>query len=193
MRLVLNLIFISLGAVTIANCQSSNAVSSLPELHKMKTVTLAPNYGCRSDEEFHQGYKETALYLSEYSKHSGPELLFNGTCKSEDWFDVSLAGDDMSLIADLGIVPMENFTALKVFNPENVHKWSAYTKFSRTVKVEPNHTYAVLMNNSDHRGLFVFHVIEYEPNARVRIEYNVKNYQVYTRGVAMAPGFDWEK
>jgi hypothetical protein len=193
MRRVLSLIFISLGAVTIANCQTSDAVPSLPDLHKTQAATLAPNYGCRSDEEFRQGYKETALYLSEHSKHNDPELLFNGTCKSEDYFSVSFSGDDMSLIADLGTTPADSFTTQKVFNPENVHKSSAYTKFSRTAKVEPNHTYAVLMNTSDHRGLFVFHVVEYAPNERVRIEYDVKSYQVYNKGWAMSPGFDWGK
>jgi len=114
-------------------------------------------------------------------------------CNGEDSFDVSTAGDDMSLIADLGSVPMENFTTHKIFNYEGVASWTAYTRFYRTAKVEIAHTYALLVNTSDRRGLFVFHVVDYVPNRKVRIQYAVKNYRIFTGRSARSPGFDWTK
>jgi len=84
--------------------QNNNSV--LPELNVVKTATLSPSYSCRADADFREGYAGTALFLSEYTrKTSGPDLLFNGACQSEDYFEASTAGDDMSMVADLGIVP----------------------------------------------------------------------------------------
>jgi hypothetical protein len=78
----------------------------LPELNVVRTAVLSPNYGCRSDAAFREGYAQTALFLSEYSrKRNAPDLLFNGACRSEDYFQAAAAGDDMSLVADLGIIP----------------------------------------------------------------------------------------
>lgn len=69
----------------------------LPELHKIQRVTLSPSYSCRSSEDFHKGYENTALFLSAYSrKMNSPELLFNGACKSADWFEAATAGDDLT-------------------------------------------------------------------------------------------------
>src|SRR5215467_5485748 len=96
----------------------------LPELHMIKTVTLAPSYGCRSKQEFRSGYANTALFLSKYSDdRNSPDLLFNGACRSEDYFVGSTAGDDMSLIADLGNVPLEEVTTSKAFNFKRVHSF----------------------------------------------------------------------
>src|SRR3982751_2678845 len=107
----------------------------LPELHTIKTVTLSPSYSCRSQEDFSRGYESTALYLSDYSKRrNSPDLLFNGACRSEDYFEASTAGDDMALIADLGTdVSVEQLSAHLAFNKQNVHSSPAYSKFARTV------------------------------------------------------------
>ena len=90
----------------------------LPELHKIKSVTLSPAYSCRPPDEFQRGYENTALYLTtQDNKRNGPDLLFNGACGSEDYFEASLSGDDMSLIADLGAdVSLEEITASRAFN-----------------------------------------------------------------------------
>jgi hypothetical protein len=83
----------------------------LPELHKVKTVTLSPSYSCRSKQDFRKGYGATALFLSGYSDdRNAPDLLLNGGCGAEDYFQGSTAGDDMSLIADLGGIPLESLT-----------------------------------------------------------------------------------
>ena len=164
----------------------------LPELHTIKTATLSPSYSCRSQEDFSRGYEKTALFLSDYSKRmNAPDLLFNGACKSEDYFEASTAGDDMALIADLGTdISIEQLSAHLAFNKQNVHSFLAYSKFAKAVKVEANHTYVVLLNKSDLRGLFIFTVTNYVPNERVKLKYAVKEYQILDVK-AQSSGFSW--
>jgi hypothetical protein len=175
--------------------QGTTQEVGLPELHTIKTVTLAPSYSCRSSEESRKGYANTALFLSAYSKQrNSPDLLFNGACKSDDDFQASTAGDDFSLIADLGAeVSLEEVSASRAFNLKRVHSYADYSKFADTVKVAANHTYAVLLNESDKRGLFVFKVVEYVPNETVVLRYAVKSYQIMPSGQIRAAGFDWAK
>ena len=163
----------------------------LPELHTIKTVTLSPSYSCRSKEEFRAGYAKTALFLSKYSDdRNSPDLLFNGACNAEDYIEASTAGDDMSLIADLGEVPLEQVTAHKAFNFKNVHSFDLYSRFTRVAKIEGNHTYVVLINKSSVRGLFVFSVAGFEPHKKLELRYVVKEYQMLdVRGES--EGFDW--
>lgn len=166
----------------------------LPELHVIKTATLSPCYSCRSGEEFQKGYGNTALFLSSYSKQrNNPDLLFNGSRGGEDYFESVNSGDDMALIADLGPdVSVEKITAHSAFNLRNVHSYPAYTKFARVAKAEKNHTYAVLLNKGEIRGLFVFTVVNYTPNERVDLRYAVKDYQILAVK-ASSSGFDWER
>lgn len=167
----------------------------LPELHTIRSVTLSPSYSCRSSDDFLKGYEKTALFLSSYSRQrNSPDLLFNGACRSEDYFEASTAGDDMSLIADLGEnVALEEVSASRAFNLKKVHSFVEYSKFVDSVKVSANHTYAVLLNESDKRGLFIFKVVNYVPNEKVELKYVVKSYQIAIKTKAISPGFDWEK
>ncbi|HKR00228.1 MAG TPA: hypothetical protein VJT09_06120 [Pyrinomonadaceae bacterium] len=164
----------------------------LPDLHVIRTITLAPSYSCRSQEEFQKGYEQSALFLSSYSKRSNsPDLLFNGACKGTDYFQASTGGDDMALIADLGTdVSVENLTAHQVFNKRGVHNFDDYSKFARSVKVEANHTYVVLLSKHELRGLYIFTVAEHVPNERVSLRYAVKEYQIMEVR-AQSSGFSW--
>lgn len=164
----------------------------LPELHKIKTTTLSPSYSCQSSQDFKGGYAKTALFLSEYSeKRDFPDLLFNGACGSRDYFIGSTAGDDMSLIADLGTEPLEDVTTSRVFNLKRIHSFDLYSKFADSIPVEANHTYALLIDKQDVRGLVVFTVTGYEPNKRVDLRYAVKEYQLL-QVASQSQGFDWE-
>ncbi|MCP9493327.1 MAG: hypothetical protein MSG64_02615 [Pyrinomonadaceae bacterium MAG19_C2-C3] len=189
------LVIIVLVASISPVAQNTNQKYELPELHTIKTVMLSPSYSCRSSDEFQQGYQNTALFLSAYSKQrSDPDLLFNGACRSEDYFTASTAGDDMSLIADLGAdVSLEEVSASRAFNLKRVHSYGEFSKFAQAVKVELNHTYAVLLNERDKRGLFVFKVVGYAKNERVELRYAVKSYEILRIGLLMSEGFDWEK
>ena len=192
--LILSLV--TLGALGLFQSAKSQEVTiDLPTLHQIKEVTLSPAYSCRPSDEFARGYENTALFLSDFAKRrNGPDLLFNGACGAQDDFQVATAGDDMSLIADLGTgVSLEELSALRAFNLERVHSYPAYSKFARVVKVEKGHTYAVLLNASDKRGLFVFSVTEHVQNKKVTLRYAVKSYQVTTQRRISALGFEWEK
>jgi hypothetical protein len=185
------LIFIAVVALLAASA-SADQDYKLPELHLIKTATLAPCYSCRTTEEFQKGYSTTALFLSDYSKRqNSPDLLFNGFRGGEDFFQASTAGDDMALIADLGTdATLEKVTAHSAFNLRNVHEYPAFTKFAQVARVEKNHTYAVLLNKGEIRGLFIFTVVNYVPNERVDLRYAVKEYQILNVK-ASASGFDW--
>jgi hypothetical protein len=171
----------------------------LPELHTIKTITLSPAYSCRSAEDFQKGYANTALFLSAYAKkQNSPDLLFNGACKADDDFEAATAGDDFSLIADLGAdVSLEDVSASRAFNLNKekpyANKDTSYprSRFANVVKVVANHTYAVLLNESDKRGLFIFQVAEYVPNEKVVLRYAVKSYQITPNGQVVSQGFSW--
>jgi hypothetical protein len=186
-----SLFAIALMCLTAAstNPQQKKEGLGLPELHKIKTATLSPSYSCRSKQEFRRGYEKTALFLSTYSDdRNAPDLLFNGACGSRDYFQGSTAGDDMSMIADLGTIPLENATSQLVM--ANRDKDGQFFKFTREADVQPDHTYAVLIDKSHVRGLLVFQVAAYEPNKKVDIKYAVKEYQLLDVR-AQSDGFDW--
>lgn len=166
----------------------------LPVLHVIREVSLSPSYSCRSTEDLQKGYSTTALFVSAFSKNrNSPDLLFNGACNSEDYFQVSTAGDDMALIADLGEnLSLETISAHKTFNLQNIAREDADTKFTRTAKVVKNHTYAVLLNKGELRGLIVFSVSDYLKNKKVDLKYSVKMYEIFANKIK-SPDFDWEK
>jgi len=171
--------------------QTSELNNKLPTLHQIKEVTLAPSYNCRSSEEFAKGYVNTALFLSDFG---GPDLLFNGGCGSVDYFEAATGGDDMSLVADLGTgISLEELSAHRAFNVEGVFSFEKYSKFAKAVKVQPEHTYAVLLNAMNRRGLLVFTVTEYVPNKKVSLRYAVEAYQVMLNRPVVSPGFEWER
>jgi len=96
----------------------------------------------------------------------------------------------MSLVADLGDVPLAEVSSSRAFNFKRVHSFELYSKFAKAARVEPHHTYAVLINTVDLRGLFVFRVEEYKPNSQLVLSYAVRHYQVLdVRGESK--GFDW--
>jgi len=193
-KLILSMLAIC-GMCLLAGGKGPESNVELPALHQIKEATLTPAYSCRSSEDFGKGYGNTALFLSGFAKErNGPDLLFNGACGSEDYFEAATAGDDMSLIADLGAnVPLEDISAARSFNVQRVHSFPAYSKFAKAVKVEPNHTYAVLLNAREKRGLFVFTVAEYVRNRTVSLKYAVKSYQVTPSGQVASSGFSWEQ
>lgn len=177
----------------LAHAQAPATPPGLPELHSVKTATLGASYSCRSKEEFDSGFRKTALFLSTHGvETNSPDLLFNGACGAENRFDVTFAGDDMSLVADLGAVAIERVTARNAFNIAGGATGPNISRFARDAKVEQGHTYAVVVNHSDRRGLFVFTVDRFVPDQTVVIRYDVKSYQI-TERVVQSAGFDWEK
>lgn len=165
----------------------------LPDLHKIKTATLSPSYSCRPQEDSQKGYESTALFLSAYSKKRNmPDLLFNGACGSQDYFEASTAGDDMALIADLGDIALEEVTAHLAFNTKSTFVFKKFSRFAQVAPVFVGDTYAVLLSKDEIRGLFIFTVTNYVPNKQVDLRYAVKEYQILDVK-AQSPGFDWAR
>jgi len=183
--LLLTLLFVS-GANSSVQLPSP----TLPELHKIKTVTLSPSYSCRSKEDSQKGYGNTALFLTDEGNWNGPDLLFNGACGSLDELQGQTAGDDMTLIADLGKVPLEELRADQAFNVKRVHSSELHSKFMSLAEIEVGHTYAVLINKSRVRGLLFLSVTAFVPNQRLELKYVVKEYQLLIVR-KQSPGFDW--
>ena len=180
-------------AASSARAQTPQPDYGLPDLHKIKTITLTPSYSCRSKEDFQTGYANAALFLSAFSKlRNAPDLLFNGACGSEDYFQASTAGDDMALIADLGNIALEDVTAHLTFNTKNLFVFQEFSRFARIVPVVVGDTYAVLLNKGQIRGLFIFTVTGYVSNKQVNLRYAVKEYQILDVK-AQSPGFDWQR
>jgi len=173
---------------------SSNLNLNLPVLNVVQNATLSPPYSCRSATDFARGYETTALFLSGYSKdRNAPELLFNGACGSPDYFDVNTAGDEMSLIADLGSTPLAAVTTQNVFNLPSVAAFGDYTRFSEVAQVVQGHTYAAVINSGSVHGLFVFTVVKFVADLEVDLQFEVKDYQVNLGTFARSPGFDWNQ
>ncbi len=172
----------------LSNYQPTVNNFGLPKLHVMNRVVLSPTYSCRPPEELNRGYENTALFLSAYSKRRNSyDLLFNGGCRSEDTFDVP----DMSLIADLGESQyLDEISAHLAFNLQS--KAETFSKFQRQIKVQFGHTYAVMINDGEKRGLFLFTVVNHSQNKQVEIKYVVRSYQVI-KVVEESPGFEWAK
>jgi hypothetical protein len=182
---------VSLGMLGATKPGTSRDLS-LPALHRIATAALQPSYSCRPPEESAKGYGQTALFLSDYGrKRNMPDLLFNGACGAEDELQAATAGADMSLVADLGPdVALEELSASMAFNLKRVHAPQEESRFVRTARVVLGHTYAVLLNGSDRRGLLLVSVDEHVPNKKVAIRYAVKLYQVKEES---SPGFDWNR
>lgn len=188
---ILSLLILPFVAVN-AFAQKPTEDFGLPQLHTIQTVTLSPPYSCRSGDEVQKGYANTALFLSAFSKQrNSPDLLFNGACKSKDYLQPATV---FSLIADLGSdVSLEEVSAIRAFNLNRIASFANYSKFVQAANVELGHTYAVLLNEDDIRGLFVVKVIEFVPDEKLVLQYAVKSYQVMPARGLSSEGFDWEK
>jgi hypothetical protein len=175
---------------------AAQEATEVPELHTIRKVTLSPSYSCRSKEDFQKGYQKTALFLpGAATGRNSPALLFNGACGGADYFDVNHAGADMSVIADLGEgVELERLTAQDVFHGLRLpgSDGPQAMQFQIKAPVKWGHTYAVVINKGDFRGLLYFTVTGYIPNERLDLRYVVKHYE-QLRIAAQSPGFDWTK
>lgn len=172
-----------------ASVQNKPRDLGLPELHKIQKTTLSPSYGCRTPEEFAQGYANTALFLSGYSRQqNSPELLFYGACSGPDYFLSATAGAQLDVISDFGAVSLDGLVASDVFGPHR--SVNAMADFRHELPVQAGHTYAVLINKGEVHGFFFFQVVKYIPNQKLDLEYVVMNYSVFHEE-QRSPGFDW--
>lgn len=157
----------------------------LPKLHQIQKHEFSQSYSCGGS------YNASALFLSTYSSNrNAPDLLYNGACGSDLYFEASTAGDDMSLLSDLGVFPLTNVTAMAAFNL----KWQVGgdNKFFADVPVIQGHTYSALLSKSDIRALFAFTVVQLnQQTGALQLEYAVLMYEVMDV-LAESPGWSWD-
>lgn len=162
-------------------------ITTLPELNTIKEYAFRYPYSCQPSPS----YKYSALFLTDYGvSRNMPDILYNGACGSQDYFEVMFSGDDFGLITDLGDVSFENVTASKAFNYQDVFGMS--NRFTQTANVVSGHTYAILLAKSEIRALFLVRVDNYQPNRVAAIRYAVKQYGIID-SVQEAPGFSWNE
>jgi hypothetical protein len=191
-RIAIMGLLLLLSTAAIVQARNPERAAVLPILNRVFTATLSPSYSCRPKDGFARGYEGTALFLSGFSRsRNAPDLLFNGACNADDYFHASTAGDDMALIADIGPgVNLTNLSAHTAFNIRNIGGYDNESRFVRSLPVILGHTYVVLLNKSDVRGLFLLNVIAYERNKSITVQYTVKQYQ-RIQVVDKSAGFDW--
>jgi len=61
MKLVLVIVSVFLMGVPFI-FQKNHEDMDLPELHKIKRITLSPSYSCRPAQDFQKGYASTAFF-----------------------------------------------------------------------------------------------------------------------------------
>ena len=174
---------------------SAQETFSPPALNTIEAATLSPSYSCRTKEEFKKGYRKTALFLSELVKrYNSYDLLFNGACGSEDYFESARNSVSKSLIADLGPnIPLENVPPLEaIYVPGALQDAEpGRPQFKLSAPVRAGHTYAVRLENSKlAEGWFVFTVTRHVPNQLVEIRYSVREYKLTHKGIPPAARAD---
>jgi hypothetical protein len=155
----------------------------MPELHLIKTITLESPYSCNGS------YEKSAVFLTDYSiRRNSPDLLYNGACGSKNYIDASTAGDDFSLISDLGNVDIRKVSASKAFNFKRTVGQD--NTFKETAVLIKGHVYAVLTSKSDIRSLVIYKLIEHTPGKSATFEYAVKAYSIQSTEIE-SPYFSW--
>lgn len=163
----------------------------LPSLHKIRPYKFALPYDCTGGN-----YTTAALFLSSYSQsRASPDLLYRAwggpvpRCLGGAYFSASTGGDDMSVIADLGVFPLANVSAHLAFNTANTVGQD--DAFKADIPAVAGHTYSALLSKSDIRALFAFTVRSLNGQTGVLIlDYAVLLYEV-TNVVQASPGFSW--
>lgn len=159
-------LFASLLAISLV----SAADYGLPKLHTIYPYTFAAPYSCNGN------YQSSALFMSAYSqRRNAPELLYNGACGSELYFESSTAGDDFSLLSyarktharhcnwpffslqhfprrAIGNIPLENITASVALNVRYLNpNLPTGQPFFTSIPATAGMTYSALLSKSDIR------------------------------------------
>ena len=167
-------------ALVVVTASQAQLPDTAPQIGVKRTVELSPSYSCRPTTEFRRGYERTALFLSdEMRKVNSPDLLFNGACGSENYFQAATHGANDSLVADLGVnVTTGELRRLGRLDARQDRVALTKMGFDRTAAVVPGHTYAILLHKHGVRGLFAVSVTKHEQDKRVELTYEVVEYQV---------------
>jgi len=132
------------------------------------------------------------MFMTAYNFNlNHPELLYNGACGSQDYFQCDTAGDDFCMISDLGNVNITEVTAMKAFDwtwtvdGQNIFKYNS-------ADIVVGHAYAFLLSRSDLRTLYVVSVENQVQDGECNIYWVALSYSIITQS-EVAPGFSWDE
>ena len=169
-------------ALLVVTVPQSQAPVTPPQIGMSRTVELTPSYSCRPTEEFRRGFQQTALFLSEEMRVlNSPDLLFNGACGSENYFQPSTHGGNYSVVADLSTNPAAAAAGTHWLMQLDAQKDRAVLEkmgFEDRAAVVPGHTYAILLQKRGVRGLMIVTVTNHVQDKGVTLTYEVLDYQV---------------
>jgi hypothetical protein len=179
MKASLSVLIILLINLTIYG-QVNKTALNLPAINSTQNVILTPAGNCQPGVEIVADNQPSALFLSAESRQiKSPDLLFNNGCNSHDYFEPSVSGGGLSLIADLGKdIELASITNDYLANPDKFRSFDNYQGFAGMAAVKLHHTYVVLVNEPTRRGLFAFTVTDYQPHKSAAIKYTVRSYQL---------------
>ena len=170
------LIAFALLVVTVPQAQAPNPQ---PQIGVSRTIELTPSYSCRPTEEFRRGFQKTALFLSEEMRVlNSPDLLFNGACGSENYFQASTHGGNHSLVADLSTIKAGDLLRLRQLDAQKDRAALFKMGFEDDAAVALGHTYAILLHKDGVRGLMIVTVTKHVQDKGVTLTYDVLDYQV---------------
>jgi len=162
-------------------CASASAAQLpvVPPLYQLTNYVFAAPYSCNGN------YSASALFLSQASSSlNTPDLLYNGACNSQPYFDVTTAGSDFGFIEIYGTdVTLSQLTASDLQNPKNL--------FSTTAKVSAGHTYGITGSKQGFRYILGVTVNSIQTNGALDITYAVYLYEVDSI-VDQSSGFNWD-
>jgi hypothetical protein len=180
-------------ALFAAAASQAKAPETSPQIGVSRTIELSPSYSCRPADEFQRGYQKTALFLSEEMRQrNSPDLLFNGACGSENYFQAATHGGNHSVIADLSTKPGAAAAGTERLMQLDAQKDRDALKrmgFDNDAAVVPGHTYAILLHKHGVRGLMLVTVSRHVQDKGVELTYELLNYQV-TAEQLLARGAD---
>jgi hypothetical protein len=164
----------------VVTASQAQTRETLPQIGVSRTIQLSPSYSCRPKTEFDRGYQRTALFLwEEMRRLNSPDVLFNGACGSEDYFQAATHGANFSVVGDLGAKPIAlSLQGLALLQPREDGATLKKMGFGNKAAVVPGHTYAVLLDKPGIRGLFIFTVTKHIQDKSVELTYEVLDYQI---------------
>lgn len=178
----------SLILCMLIGCAAGKATVRLPSLNTIEEFQFQYSYSCQPSPI---SYRGAALFLTDNGlAQNDPDVLYNGACGADDYFEGMLGGNNFALVADLGDVALENVTSSRAFNYLNVV--GSENIFRRAVKVIKGHTYVVLSARAGVRALFTLTVGDYQKNGPMKIRYAVKEYSLI-QTIQESPGFSWNE
>lgn len=164
----------------VLTASQAPATDTLPQIGVKRTIELSPSYSCRTATAFARGYQRTALFLSnEMKRLNSPDLLFNGACGSENYFQSATHGGNYSLVADVSANAATTWLRSVIrLDPRRDRLALAKMGFGRKAAIVPGRTYVILLDKQGVRGLFVVTVTKHAKDTSVELTYEVLDYQV---------------